>query len=210
MSFEGDGAHGGQALGDRRGFQVGAGDLVAEVQQHLGDAAHADAADADEMNALNFGEHESQLSVASSSGCQRMTLGYIVGGWYASECGPRGQQFLRPHRGWANWRAAAPICAKRARLPSSEATSCARRSAGELGLRQQAGSIGIGEGLGVVALMIVGGGRQRNEDGRLPGGRDLGDGAGSGAAHQQIGASEGARHVVDEGRHLGGNPCVRS
>ena len=40
-------------------LQIGAGNLVAEVQQHLGDAAHADAADADEMNALNFGKHKS-------------------------------------------------------------------------------------------------------------------------------------------------------
>ena len=58
MAFEGEGAHGGQAMGDGRGFQVRAGNLVAEVQQHLGDAAHADAADTDEMNALNFGKHE--------------------------------------------------------------------------------------------------------------------------------------------------------
>ena len=38
-------------------MEVGSGDFVAEVQQHLGDAAHADASDADEVNALNFGEH---------------------------------------------------------------------------------------------------------------------------------------------------------
>ena len=38
-------------------FQIGAGDLVAEIQQHFGDAAHADAADAYEMDALDLGEH---------------------------------------------------------------------------------------------------------------------------------------------------------
>ena len=37
--------------------EIGAGDLVAEVEQHFGDAAHADAANADEMNALNFRKH---------------------------------------------------------------------------------------------------------------------------------------------------------
>ena len=42
-------------------LQVGAGDPVAEVQQHFGDAAHADAADAHEMNALNFGKHENLI-----------------------------------------------------------------------------------------------------------------------------------------------------
>ena len=59
MAFEDDGAQRGQAMRDRRRLQVGAGNLVAEVQQHLGDAAHADAADADEMHALNFGKHGS-------------------------------------------------------------------------------------------------------------------------------------------------------
>ena len=33
--------------------------LIAEVQQDFGDAAHADAADAYEMYALDFGEHRS-------------------------------------------------------------------------------------------------------------------------------------------------------
>jgi hypothetical protein len=46
-----------QALRDCGTFQVGAGDFVAEVQQYLGNAAHADAADAYEMDALDFGEH---------------------------------------------------------------------------------------------------------------------------------------------------------
>ena len=38
-------------------LQVRSRDLVPEVQEHLGDAAHADAADADEMDMLNFFEH---------------------------------------------------------------------------------------------------------------------------------------------------------
>ena len=66
MAFEGDGTHGGQTLRDGRGLEVRAGDLVAEVQQHLGDAAHADATDAHEMNALNLGEHE----LVASGSCQ--------------------------------------------------------------------------------------------------------------------------------------------
>jgi hypothetical protein len=44
-------------LCDCRAFQIGAGNFVAEVQQYLGNAAHADAADAYEMDALDFGEH---------------------------------------------------------------------------------------------------------------------------------------------------------
>ena len=52
----------GQPLGGVRAAQVGAGDLVAQVEQHLGDAAHADAADADEMNFLYFPVHEASAS----------------------------------------------------------------------------------------------------------------------------------------------------
>ena len=59
VAFEDGRAQAGQAMGDGRALQIGAGNLVAEIQQHLGDTAHADAADADEMNALNFGKHRS-------------------------------------------------------------------------------------------------------------------------------------------------------
>jgi hypothetical protein len=41
-----------QARGDRRRAKVASGDTVAQGEQHLGDTAHADAADTDEMNAL--------------------------------------------------------------------------------------------------------------------------------------------------------------
>ncbi len=42
-----------QALGDGRGLEVGTGDFVTQVEQHLGDAAHAGAADADEVHAAD-------------------------------------------------------------------------------------------------------------------------------------------------------------
>ncbi|MNO33744.1 hypothetical protein D3C76_237630 [compost metagenome] len=44
------GTEGFQALGDRRSFQVGARDLVAQVQQHFGNPAHAHTADTDEVD----------------------------------------------------------------------------------------------------------------------------------------------------------------
>src|SRR5690606_2809795 len=47
------GAEAFQARGDRRVLDIRAGDFVAEVEQHLGDAAHADSADADEMDATD-------------------------------------------------------------------------------------------------------------------------------------------------------------
>src|SRR5208282_1779176 len=51
-----------ESLCDRRSFQVGAGNLVAEIQQHLGNPAHADATDTHEMNALNLGEHKNLVA----------------------------------------------------------------------------------------------------------------------------------------------------
>ena len=47
-----------QAGGDRRAPQVGAADAIRpQRQQDFGDAAHADAADTDEVNALRLKEH---------------------------------------------------------------------------------------------------------------------------------------------------------
>jgi len=51
-----------KALGDGRGTEVGSGDAVSEIEDDLGDAAHADAADADKVDALDFGEQGSVTS----------------------------------------------------------------------------------------------------------------------------------------------------
>src|SRR5947208_3409490 len=42
-----------EPFGDRRGSYIGARDLVSKVQQHLGDPAHADAADTHKVNVLD-------------------------------------------------------------------------------------------------------------------------------------------------------------
>src|SRR6185437_12974786 len=44
-------AHAGQPFGDRRGCAVGTRDVVTQRVQHLGDTAHAGAADTDEVHA---------------------------------------------------------------------------------------------------------------------------------------------------------------
>jgi hypothetical protein len=41
--------------------QVGAADAVTKGEQHFGNAAHADASDAYEMNALNLGKHKDSI-----------------------------------------------------------------------------------------------------------------------------------------------------
>ena len=46
-----------QPIGNAGLTQVGAGDGIAEGQQYFRDPAHADAANANEMNTLRFREH---------------------------------------------------------------------------------------------------------------------------------------------------------
>ena len=71
MSLKDRGAQTGQPLRHGGTLQVGAGNFVAEIEQHLGNAAHADAADAYEMNALNFCEHKINFLATDSSRIRR-------------------------------------------------------------------------------------------------------------------------------------------
>src|SRR5262249_38691606 len=57
VALKSDRAEAGEPLSDCGRLQVRARNLVAKVQQNAGDAAHADAADAYEMDALDLGEH---------------------------------------------------------------------------------------------------------------------------------------------------------
>ena|SRR5437660_3177152 len=68
VSLESRGAQCREPLYDRRTFQVGAGNLIPKIQQHLGNTAHADATDAHEMNTLNLGEHENLVPWMNSAG----------------------------------------------------------------------------------------------------------------------------------------------
>src|SRR5215471_1059553 len=57
VALEDTGAHRGEAVGNRRELRVGARDAVAEIEQHFGDAAHADSTDAREMQMLGTEKH---------------------------------------------------------------------------------------------------------------------------------------------------------
>ena len=57
MPFVDRGAQCRQALGGGGQLQIGAADDVSEIQQHLGDAAHADSADPREMQVLPLKKH---------------------------------------------------------------------------------------------------------------------------------------------------------
>src|SRR6185437_14462535 len=49
--------HAGQPFGNRRELQVGSADLVSEVEQHFGDAAHADSSNPRKMQMLLAKKH---------------------------------------------------------------------------------------------------------------------------------------------------------
>ena len=59
LTFKYDCTQAGQPIRHRRAFQIRAGNLVAKIQQHLGNPTHADAADAHKMHALDLGKHKS-------------------------------------------------------------------------------------------------------------------------------------------------------
>ena len=76
MTFKNGRSQSGQSLCDYRTLQVGAGNLVSQIEQHFGDAAHADAADTYEMYALYFGKHELR---------SRLRIGHLVGLFYSCQ-----------------------------------------------------------------------------------------------------------------------------
>ncbi len=57
VAFEHTRPHGGEALGNGRQFHVAARDLVAQIEQHFRDAAHANASNSGEMKVLGSKEH---------------------------------------------------------------------------------------------------------------------------------------------------------
>lgn len=63
VAFVNGGAELRQPIGDLAAAQVGAGDFKAQVQQDFGNAAHADAADTDEVRVLGSCEHEGESSM---------------------------------------------------------------------------------------------------------------------------------------------------
>ena len=164
-------------------FRIRAGNRIAERQQDFGDAAHADPADADEMNALEivkrhhheFREpttlfdqvhdilHGVRLRETARVGRHRLQFGGLV---------EQTKNFLR------------------------------KTFRGELGLRDQPRRAGALHFLGVAQLVAVGGGAEGDEDGGASGGGDFRGRDGARAADDQIGLGKSLRHVPDEGQYL--------
>ncbi len=100
-------------------------------------------------------------------------------------------------------RAAAAIAESRAGSPSRAASNSVRSRLGEFVLAHDLGRAGVGEQLGVLALVVVEGDLQRDQDRGAAGDGDLAHGGGAGAADHQVGRAQAAGHVAEEGRDLG-------
>src|SRR4051812_7282889 len=81
-----------------------------------------------------------------------------------------------------------------------------QRLSGGVRLQQHLRGAGRCQRLGVLALVIVGRGRQRNENRRLPGRRELRQRRRPGAADDQVRCGDPPSHVVQERFDLGLNP----
>ena len=160
---------------------------VAEIVQHLGDAAHADAADADEMeraDRLSGSALMRRAPATPSAGVERRGRAppaarpHRAGRMPRARCGRRGQ--------------------RRAASASSSSSTVGQASAREVRLRDDPAAAGRGERAGVGGLVIVGGVRIGDQQRRPADGGQLGDGRGAGAADHQMGARQPLRHIGEK------------
>ena len=172
-------------------LHVGARDVELERAQDLGEAAHADAADADEVHVPDAtAKHQLRL-LRSASPARADGPSQIRRIASKTRCVGRAERARRPSAMRAR---SSAIVARGASISRGEArrvasACCERRPRRPRGERQR-----------VLALVIVGGERERNEDRGAADRADLGERAGAGARDDQSAAPSALGDVVDE-RH---------
>ena len=170
----------GEAPRDGARGEVGAGDLVALRREHLGDAAHAGAADADEVDALDLVLHRARAPSAMQASATRARR-------------VRARDLARGDCAIASSDSRRAATARRA----------ARRSRRELRLRNLQRRAGVDEKLRVGALLVGDRAGQRHDDRADADRGELGDGDRAAAADDEVGLGVARGHVVDEGDALG-------
>ena len=169
-----------QALSDRRRFQIRAGNGVAARKQHFGDAAHAAAADADEMDALKIAE------------CDVHGRDHLFEQVHNIFHGARLRQRTRA---LFHFRDSPGLVEERENFVGQALGR-------QFVLRQQAGGSGVLHGLGVAHLVRVGGGAEGDEDGGASGGGYFRDSDRARTADDQVRLGKPLRHILDEGHNL--------
>ena len=163
--------------------EIGTRHRIALRDQHLGDAAHPGAADADEVDALDLVLHRGVPSATQTSAtrCGGVALAVRV----------RGAR----HR-------------QRARaIDASQEIGKALRRQSRLRLLQCGAR--VDQELRVGALLVGDGARQRHHDRAQADGRELGNRQRAAAADHEVRPRIARRHVVDEGDAFGGNAMPR-
>ena len=170
------------------GGEVRAGDLVAQVEEHLGDAVHARAADADHVDVFQLPvgclDHDRFLIASPSARSTGPAIRSAASGFRSGS-----RFFSNPERrsGWSRKSRIRP--ASRSAVRSLSRRTSAPPAASRI--------------RGVLGLMIVGRPGEGDEDRRLPGGDELGAGRRPGPADDEVGLREPVGHVVEERRDLG-------
>ena len=164
---------------------VGARTPVAEVAQHFGDAAHADAADADEVHARAKALHDVAACWWHAAGVMRSSTrpraGETMSATRSAASAWPARARLRPSPAGARDRRAVPHSALRESLDESLALRQQQRRAA----RRPAHSR-------VARLVVVDRVRERHQERRYAGRADLGQRQRTGAADDEIGPRVGA------------------
>ena len=168
---------------------VGALHPVAEIDQHLGDAAHADAADADEMHRSDVSRHLHAVASPLNGfafGDRLDEVGEPVGG-----VGPADQQRRRGRIG----------------EPVGMGDQLGK-VAGEpvrvhVALFDHPAAPGPRQHLGIGLLVLIERMGKRHHDGGPADDAEFGDGRGAGAADDEMRRGDPRRHVVEERAELG-------
>src|SRR5579864_6870125 len=189
MTLADSSAEPGQPVGGRAQFQIRATDLIAQVKQHLGDPAHADSTDTDEVEMLYLKKHFKLVLFRLS---RRMSMAF-------SPC-----QLLhdvrRPPRGVWMRKSTRPLAhpLQEFRLGAEFADLLKKTPAIHVLIENQPGGPGLVERLGITKLMLICCMWQRNQNGRLSGRGQFRDRARSRPANHQVRAPERPGHVIDE------------
>ncbi len=171
-----------EPIGDVGALHVRPAYLVSEIHQQLCDSAHPDAADADEMNAPGLPEHTAHE--------RRLSVNRITSSTMSSAA-----------RGLASARAAADIRRRCSRSPASASMRPASRSPVSSRLLHHLRGPGSLQRKRVVALVIVGRGRQRNQNRRPAGRRHLRQRRRARARHDEPRGLHLSVHRIDEPFH---------
>ena len=171
-----------QAARRRTVDEVGPGDAVAQRRKHLGNAAHAGAADADEVHVLDRPlQGASTLAPASAT---HTSATRSAASRLPTRCAAQG------------------IGARQ----RTEETGQRRRRAGQFRLRQHDRRTGIEQEARVRGLLVGDRAGQRDDDGAETHRSQLGHGQCTAAADDDVGPRVARRHIVDEryafGRHV--------